>query len=89
MKEAGIPGLGAALIVDKKVVWMKGYGFADRTRRVPFTPDTVMNTCAELGRRCSPTSLVYGWADCSPRQVTADDGRKPCHVQEHFGPFVR
>ena len=43
MKNAGIPGLGAALIVDKKVVWMKGYGFADRTRRVPFTPDTVMN----------------------------------------------
>lgn len=26
MKDAGIPGLAAALIVDKKVVWMKGYG---------------------------------------------------------------
>lgn len=36
-------GLGAALIVDKKVVWMKGYGFADKERAVPFTPDTVMN----------------------------------------------
>lgn len=43
MDEAGIAGLGAAILVDKKVVWMKGYGFADRERAVPFTPDTVMN----------------------------------------------
>ena len=43
MEEAGIAGLGAAIIVDKKVVWVKGYGFADKERAVPFTPDTVMN----------------------------------------------
>ena len=43
MEEAGIAGLGAAILVDKKVVWTKGYGFADKERAVPFTPDTVMN----------------------------------------------
>ena len=43
MDEAGIMGLGAAIIVDKKAVWMKGYGFADKARALPFTPDTVMN----------------------------------------------
>ena len=43
MAEAGIVGLGAAIIVDKKVVWAKGFGFADKARGVPFTPDTVMN----------------------------------------------
>jgi CubicO group peptidase (beta-lactamase class C family) len=43
MSEAGIAGLGAAVIVEKKVAWTKGYGFADRERGVPFTPDTVMN----------------------------------------------
>ena len=43
MDEAGIMGLGAAVIVDDKVVWMKGYGFADKQRAVPFTPNTVMN----------------------------------------------
>jgi CubicO group peptidase (beta-lactamase class C family) len=43
MDEAGIIGLGAAIIVDKKVAWMKGYGFADRERAVPYTPDMVMN----------------------------------------------
>lgn len=43
MQEAGIAGLGAAIIVDRKVVWSQGYGFADIARGVPFTPDTVMN----------------------------------------------
>ena len=43
MEKAGIMGLGAAIIVDRKVAWMKGYGFADRERGVPFTPDSVMN----------------------------------------------
>lgn len=43
MNEAGIAGLSAAVIVDKKVVWTKGYGFADRARAVPFRPDTVIN----------------------------------------------
>lgn len=43
MDEAGIAGLGAAIIVDREVVWSKGYGFADVARATPFTPDTVMN----------------------------------------------
>lgn len=43
MDEAGIMGLGAAIIVDGKVVWTKGYGFADKANALPFTPDTVMN----------------------------------------------
>src|SRR5688572_19940091 len=43
MSDGGIAGLGAAIIVDKKVGGTKAYGFADRARAVPFTPDTVMN----------------------------------------------
>ena len=43
MAEAGIAGVGAVIVVDRKVVWMKGYGHADQARRIPFTPDTVMN----------------------------------------------
>jgi len=43
MKESGIVGLGAAIIIDGRVVWTKGYGFADKDRAVPFTPETVMN----------------------------------------------
>jgi CubicO group peptidase (beta-lactamase class C family) len=43
MRASGMVGVGAAIIVDKRVVWMKGYGFADRERAIAFTPDTVMN----------------------------------------------
>ncbi len=43
MKEVGLVGLAAAIIVDKKIVWMKGYGHSDQGRTVPFTPDTIMN----------------------------------------------
>ncbi|MCL4212503.1 MAG: beta-lactamase family protein [Gemmatimonadales bacterium] len=43
MADASIMGLGAALIVDREVVWMKGYGYADHGRTRPFTPNTVMN----------------------------------------------
>jgi CubicO group peptidase (beta-lactamase class C family) len=43
MQEAGLVGVGAAIIIDRRIVWTKGYGFADQQRAVPFTPDTVMN----------------------------------------------
>ena len=43
MSESGMVGVGAAIIVDRKVVWMKGYGFADKAQSIPFTPHTVMN----------------------------------------------
>lgn len=43
MREGGMVGVGAAIIVDKRLVWTKGYGFADRERAIAFTPDTVMN----------------------------------------------
>jgi CubicO group peptidase (beta-lactamase class C family) len=43
MEEGAIAGVGAAILVDGKVVWTKGYGEADQAREVPFTPDTMMN----------------------------------------------
>ncbi|TKC10301.1 beta-lactamase family protein [Pedobacter polaris] len=46
LKETGIVGLGAAIIVDKKLVWTKGYGYADRDLKTPFTPNTIMNVAS-------------------------------------------
>lgn len=36
-------GLAAALIINKKLVWTKGYGYADLENKIPFTPNTIMN----------------------------------------------
>lgn len=43
LNESGIVGLGAAIIVDKRVVWSKGYGFSDKENRIPFSTSTIMN----------------------------------------------
>ncbi|WP_420155372.1 serine hydrolase domain-containing protein [Siphonobacter sp.] len=42
-KESGTVGLAAAIIIHKKVVWMKGYGYADLEKKTPFTPHTIIN----------------------------------------------
>ena len=43
MKKSGIVGLGAAIIVNDKLVWTKGYGYADKENGTPFTPKTIIN----------------------------------------------
>ena len=46
MEETGIVGIGTAIIIDKKLVWTKGYGYADRENKSPFTPKTIMNVAS-------------------------------------------
>ena len=43
MYGVGIVGIGASIIIDKKLVWTNGYGYADKEAKVPFTPSTIMN----------------------------------------------
>jgi CubicO group peptidase (beta-lactamase class C family) len=43
MDESGMVGLAAAIIINKKLVWTKGYGYADLENKIPFTPKTIMN----------------------------------------------
>ncbi|MBN8885068.1 MAG: beta-lactamase family protein [Rudaea sp.] len=41
MKEAKIQGVAVGLIVDGKLVYARGFGYADHAGKVPVTPDTV------------------------------------------------
>jgi len=43
MADGGMVGVGAAIIVNGKIAWTGGYGYADKERGVAFTPDTIMN----------------------------------------------
>jgi CubicO group peptidase (beta-lactamase class C family) len=43
MNETGMVGIGAAIILNKKLIWMKEYGYADKENKIPFTPNTIMN----------------------------------------------
>ena len=46
MTETGLVGIGASIIIDKKVIWKGGYGFADKENKIPFTTSTIMNTAS-------------------------------------------
>ncbi len=41
--KSGIIGLGAAIILDKDLVWKQAYGYADKENKILFTPNTIMN----------------------------------------------
>lgn len=58
MAEAPIVGIGAAIIVDRKIVFSRGYGFANRAHGVPFTPDTAMNI-ASITKTITGVALMH------------------------------
>jgi CubicO group peptidase (beta-lactamase class C family) len=41
-----IPGASVGLVVDQELVWSKGFGYADVSRKVPTTPDTIYGICS-------------------------------------------
>jgi CubicO group peptidase (beta-lactamase class C family) len=41
-----IPGVSAALVYDQQVLWAKGFGQANRARRMPATPQTIYSICS-------------------------------------------
>jgi CubicO group peptidase (beta-lactamase class C family) len=38
-----IPGMSVAIIKNQKLLWAKGFGFADLENRIPATPDTLFH----------------------------------------------
>ncbi|WP_461136771.1 serine hydrolase domain-containing protein [Spirosoma lituiforme] len=43
MKAYGIPGVSIAVVHQGKLAWAKGYGWADTTRRLPVTTETLFS----------------------------------------------
>lgn len=46
MNDAGLAGLSVAVVDDQDVVWMRGFGFADRNTQRPVTEDTVFRVAS-------------------------------------------
>lgn len=57
MSKTGIVGIGAAIIIDKELVWTKGYGYADKETKRPFTPSTIMNI-ASISKTFTGVSIM-------------------------------
>ncbi len=69
MSESGLVGLGAAVIVNKKLVWIKGYGYADKDNKTPFTPNTIMNI-GSISKTFTGAALMHAVED---RKVSLDE----------------
>lgn len=57
MEEAHVTGAGIAILNDNKVVYLKAYGFRDKEKRLPLTPDSVM-TAASLTKPAFATMVM-------------------------------
>ncbi len=52
-----IPGMSAVILKDQKVIWAKGFGYADAEKQVPATPDTLYHI-ASLTKTFAATLLM-------------------------------
>lgn len=43
LEQSKMVGVAGSIIIDGKIVWMKGYGFADKENKIPYTEHTSMN----------------------------------------------
>lgn len=41
-----IPGMSAAIVQNQKVVWTRGFGYADLEKKIPATPDTLYHVAS-------------------------------------------
>jgi serine beta-lactamase-like protein LACTB len=57
MAKERVPGLSAALVLDKKLVWTKGFGFADLENEVPAKAETVYRL-ASISKMLTATAVL-------------------------------
>ena len=43
MKAAEVPGVGLAIVNDRKIAYLKAYGFRDKEKNLPLTVDSIMS----------------------------------------------
>ena len=57
MKELNATGLSIALVDDKGLIWAQGFGYADKEKGIPATPDTVYRV-ASISKLFTATAVM-------------------------------
>ncbi|MFD1984551.1 serine hydrolase domain-containing protein [Mesorhizobium newzealandense] len=60
LKDFSIPGSAVGIVQNGRLVWAKGYGWADVTRKVPMTPKTIMNI-GSISKTITATAVMQLW----------------------------
>ena len=58
MERQNVPGLAACIVRGDKIVWSRGYGMANLTKRIPFTPDQTLFQIASVSKTITATAVL-------------------------------
>lgn len=58
MDKNRVPGLAACIVVEDRIVWSNGYGLANISRNIPFTPDHTIFQIASITKTFTATAIV-------------------------------
>ena len=58
MEKKNVPGLAACIAKGDKVVWSNGYGMANMTKKIPFTPDQTLFQIASISKTIAATAVM-------------------------------
>ena len=62
MEEHSVPGLSACIVKENKLVWSKGYGWADVENKIPMTADTIQNI-GSISKTVTATAVMQLWEE--------------------------
>ena len=57
MERQKVPGLAACMVRGDRIVWSGGYGMANLTRGIPFTPDRTLFQIASISKTITATAV--------------------------------
>jgi CubicO group peptidase (beta-lactamase class C family) len=58
MERHHVPGLGACIAIGNRIAWSGGYGMADLTKGIPFTPDRTLFQIASISKTITATAVM-------------------------------
>ncbi len=58
MEKQNVPGLAACIVKRDEVVWSSGYGMANLTKLIPFTPDQSLFHIASVTKGITATAIM-------------------------------
>jgi CubicO group peptidase (beta-lactamase class C family) len=60
MREDNVPGVSACIVKGDKLVWSKGFGWADIEKKIPMTADTIQNI-GSISKTVTATAVMQLW----------------------------
>jgi CubicO group peptidase (beta-lactamase class C family) len=81
-----VPGLAACIIKSGRVVWSKGYGWANIKKRLPMDPDLTVQNLGSISKTVVATAVMQLWEKGKFQLDDDINERLPFAVRSPFHP---